>query len=497
MAVRLLVALTTVQEAHFVTTVGGSAGIGIARRCADVADLLAAAHAGLGTHAALSPDLPQLDREVVGQLTRHRLGLIGVVTPADEAGERRLRQLGVERVITGDADLPVIEAALRDVGADRGGVRGAGGAGGAGSAGGAGATGAAGAARAARPGDPGDTRDPVAALLGDPGAALLGGDDAALDARIDAALDGDLSALRTGAGDVVGDGQDLDADDVDDGPKRAQVLAVWGPIGSPGRTTVAVNLAAECAAGGLRALLIDADTYGASVAQHLGLLDDTPGLAAAARAAEQGALDAPGLLRRATEVSPRLHVLTGLPRADRWPEVRDAAMGNILDAARLVADVVVVDCGFGLEADEELSYDTLAPRRNATTLTTLGAADHLIVVGAGDPVGLQRLVQGLAELAHVPSPTPRVIVNKVRASAAGPHPERAIREVLGRFSGLDDVALVPDDRDACDAAMLAGRTLTEHAPGSRARTAIAEAARTVLPQLSAAATTRRALRRRR
>lgn len=469
MAVRLLVALTTTQEAHFVTTLGGAREIEVARRCADVADLLAAAHAGLGTHAALSPDLPQLDREVVGQLSRHGLGLLGVVAPDDEAGERRLRQLGIERVVTGDAELPAIESALSDLGA--GGAR-------------------------QRLGGPSD-------------AGLLERDDASLDVRLDAALDGDLGALRRdrpadldGADDNGPDVGDADVGDAHEGaggggPRRAQVVAVWGPIGSPGRTTVAVNLAAECAAGGLRTLLIDADTYGASIAQHLGLLDDTPGLAAAARAAEQGALDAPSLQRRATQVTPRLHVLTGLPRADRWPEVRDAAMSAILDAARLVADVVVVDCGFGLEADEELSYDTLAPRRNATTLTTLDTADHLLVVGAGDPVGLQRLVQGLAELAHVPSPTPRVVVNKVRASAAGPHPGRAIREVLCRFSGVDEVALVPDDRDSCDAAMLAGRTLAEHAPGSKARMAVAEVARSVLPQLEVAATSRRSARRRR
>lgn len=468
MAVRLLVALTSAQEARFVTTLGGSRETEVARRCADVADLLAAAHAGLGTHAALSPDLPQLDREVVGQLTRHGLGLLGVVAPEDEAGERRLRQLGVDRVIPGDAQLAAIEAALSDV-----------------------------AVGGARPGQAGASAA-GSQVLADPADAVLGGpDNASLDARLDAALDGDLSALRRDRLEDTDAADDNDDEPAADGPRRAKVVAVWGPIGSPGRTTVAVNLAAECAAGGMRTLLIDADTYGASVAQHLGLLDDTPGLAAAARAAEQGGLDAPGLLRRATQVTPRLHVLTGLPRADRWPEVRDAAMSNILDAARLVADVVIVDCGFSLEADEELSYDTIAPRRNATTLTTLDTADHLLAVGAGDPVGLQRLVQGLAELAHVPSPVPCVVVNKVRASAAGSNPGRAIREVLGRFSGLDEVALVPDDRDACDAAMLAGRTLTEHAPNSRTRAAIAEVARRVLPDLTPAATSRRSARRRR
>ncbi len=554
MGVRLLVALTSEQEARFVTTLGPSRETEVARRCADVADLLAAAHAGLGTHAALSPDLPHLDRDVVGQLSRHRLGLLGVVSPADEAGERRLRQLGVQKVVTGDAELAAIETALSSVGTG-GPASGSGSAGGLGSSWGPG-SGAGLGAVGVLDGDavgPGPI-DPLEELLADPAHGSSGDVPAAaeawlrssrldadhdsdapdrgvadgqdrssqdLDARIDAALAGDLDALRRqGEGSTASEGgggrvhdatsaesaegrvHDLDpavpeVDDADARPRRAQLVAVWGPVGSPGRTTLAVNVAAECARAGLRTLLLDADTYGASVAQHLGLLDDTPGLAAAARAAEQGSLDAPGLERRAIEVMPRLRVLTGLPRADRWPEVRDGAMRAILDTARLIADVVVVDCGFSLEADEELSYDTLAPRRNATTLATLDSADHLLVVGAGDPVGLQRLVQGLAELAHVPSPPPVVVVNKVRASAAGPRPGRAIQEVLGRFSGLDDVALVPDDRDACDGAMLAGRTLGEYAPNSKTRSAIREVTRRILPDLVPAATSRRSLRRRR
>jgi Flp pilus assembly CpaE family ATPase len=170
-------------------------------------------------------------------------------------------------------------------------------------------------------------------------------------------------------------------------------------------------------------------------------------------------------------------------------------MSHILDVARRAAEVVVVDCGFSLEADEELSYDTAAPRRNATTLTTLEQADHLIAVGAGEPVGPQRLVRGLTELGHVPSPPPVVVVTRVRPSAAGPHPGTAIRELLGRFSGVEDVALVPDDRDACDAAMLAGRTLVEHAPTSRARAAIAELARRILPERMPQPTSRRSRRR--
>ena len=446
MSARILVALSTAQETRFVTTVAGARTGEVARRCPDVADLLAAAAAGVGTVAAVSPDLPHLERDVVARLEHLGVAVLGVVVPGDEEGERRLRQLGVDRVVRGDASAEEIDLALTEI------------------------TAAAHAGGARR---------------------IPDGDGSDLDERLEAALDGDLSALHR----PFVDPPAADAGGAADSDGRGEIIAVWGPIGSPGRTTVALTLAAEYAAAGVDVLLIDADTYGSSVAQSLGLLDDTPGLAAVARAAEQGTLDVPALLRRAPEVTQRLRVLTGLPRADRWPEVRDAAMSHILDVARRAAEVVVVDCGFSLEADEELSYDTAAPRRNATTLTTLEQADHLVAVGAGEPVGLQRLVRGLTELGHVPSPPPVVVVTRVRSSAAGPHPGTAIRELLGRFSGVEDVALVPDDRDACDAAMLAGRTLVEHAPTSRARAAIAELARRILPERMPQPTSRRSRRR--
>ncbi|HWU23008.1 MAG TPA: hypothetical protein VN088_15840, partial [Nocardioides sp.] len=90
-----------------------------------------------------------------------------------------------------------------------------------------------------------------------------------------------------------------------------RVIAVWGPTGAPGRTTVAVGLAAQLARRGLSTVLIDADPYGGAVAQHLGVLDEVSGLLAAARLASAGTLAA-----RYAEVprrlSDRLHLVTGL-----------------------------------------------------------------------------------------------------------------------------------------------------------------------------------------
>ncbi|MGN8245991.1 AAA family ATPase [Cellulomonas soli] len=255
------------------------------------------------------------------------------------------------------------------------------------------------------------------------------------------------------------------------------VVAVWGPTGAPGRTTVAVNVAGELAAAGHRTLLVDADTYGGSIGQVVGLLDEAPGLAAAARAGGQGTLDLPTLAKVAPLLGPDLRVLSGISRADRWPELAGPALDVVWSVARRLAAWTVIDCGFCLEQDEMLSYDTRAPRRNAATLSALEAADVVLVVGSGDPVGLQRLVRGLGELTDLGLGHERVVVvNKVRASAAGPRPAEAVQQALARYAGVREAVLVPDDRAATDLALLEARLLREVAPGSPARRAIASIA---------------------
>jgi MinD-like ATPase involved in chromosome partitioning or flagellar assembly len=94
-------------------------------------------------------------------------------------------------------------------------------------------------------------------------------------------------------------------------------------------------------------------------------------------------------------------------------------------------------------------------------------------------VGLKRLVHGLAELAEVlpHGRAPVVVVTKVRRSAVGAQPERQVRDAVRRHARVATVVLVPDDRGACDAALLHGRPLTAQAPSSPARRAVAELAR--------------------
>jgi Flp pilus assembly CpaE family ATPase len=210
------------------------------------------------------------------------------------------------------------------------------------------------------------------------------------------------------------------------------------------------------------------------VAQVLGFLDEAPGLAAVARLANNGQLDLAALAAAAPLAGPNLRVLTGISRADRWPELRPSALEQVWALARSLAAVTVVDVGFCLEQDEELSFDTAAPRRNGATLATLDAADTVLAVGAADPVGLQRLVRGLTQLREtVPGALPRVVLNRVRRGAVGSEPEAQLAEALQRYAGVRDLAYVPEDREALDAALLQARALLEVDRDSRARAALA------------------------
>jgi MinD-like ATPase involved in chromosome partitioning or flagellar assembly len=253
-----------------------------------------------------------------------------------------------------------------------------------------------------------------------------------------------------------------------------RVVAVWGPTGAPGRTAIATTLAGELAAAGGHTLLVDADVYGGSIAQALGLLDESPGVAGAARLANNGILDVPALAAHARTLSAQLRILTGITRPERWTELRPAAVEAVLALARTMAEHAVVDVGFCLEEDEELSFDTTAPRRNGATLAALAAADVVIAVGSADPVSLQRLVRGLSHLADaVPGVAPVVVVNRVRRTLLAGDPEREISSALQRYAGVVPSAFVPYDLKSFDAALMSGRLLCEAAPDSPARLAVA------------------------
>lgn len=424
MTVSVLTAIDHRREAAIVARLGACADLSVVRRCADLADLIAAASAGIADVAVVSGGLRGLDRDALDHLHAGAVAVVGLVEDEDE--DRRLRQLGVAHLVSADQAPERLADVLRSLAAPP-------------------------APRAA---------DRVATVADEL-------------AALEAGLDPDELGYWAPSAPL----DDAGSEEIPLG----RVIAVWGPAGAPGRTTIAVNVAAELAATGAAVLLIDADTYAASIAQLLGVLDESPGMAAAARAAELGTLDLPTLARLAPTASRQLRVLTGMPVASRWTELRAESMSHLIGLARQLCRYVVIDCASCLEDDEELSYDTRAPRRNAATLTSLAEADELIAVGGADPVGLQRLVRGLQDLLGVAAPSPTIVVNHVRPGAIGASPERRISEALERFAGVTAAHFIPEDRAALDRCLLSGRVLREEVAGSVARERIRQLAMALVP----------------
>lgn len=244
-----------------------------------------------------------------------------------------------------------------------------------------------------------------------------------------------------------------------------RMIAVWGPHGAPGRSTVAIQLAAELAGLGRHVCLVDADTHAPALALLLGLGDEAPGIAAACRRAEMGDLDDAELGRIVSPVETdagRFDVLAGLNRPSRWPEISALRLRGALSACNGWAEETVVDIAAATESDEELSFDLAAPRRNAATLTALAEADAIVAVLSADPLGIARFLHSYPEVRAVAESTPILVVaNRLRPGPVGLDARGQIRRTLERFAGIREVHFLPADARAADAALLHARPISQ------------------------------------
>lgn len=248
-------------------------------------------------------------------------------------------------------------------------------------------------------------------------------------------------------------------------PLSRDIIAVTSAWGSHGRTTVAVNLAAELAGRGLGPLLVDADLWGGSIKQYLGLDPDGAGLAAAVRAVERGTLDLQGLTRL-TEPAYGIHVLGGLNKSDRWREVSGAGLSSLWEVVQEWPGPVVIDAPVRLAAGDEDSQ--FGPDPNSMWEAVTEAATTICMVASADTVGIHRFVNVYLDGTVKVDNT---VINRLRPSAGGPRAQESVLELLNRFTGITDPILVPDDA-AVDRAILEGVPLRVLASKSPARLAL-------------------------
>ncbi|PHP52379.1 AAA family ATPase [Actinomyces ruminis] len=463
------VMLALSDDADILRTIDApGSGMQVVRRCADTAELLSVALAGLGTLAVIGTDFDELDRSVLDRL--NRAGVTGLLL-APDADRERWESTGWPVESTA-ASATVVCARLQSIARSR-----------------VSSPGPRSAAPAisttvtpATPASP--PADAAAADLWDEfDAATPPASPPSFSPRRDIMGPAGTPEIAHTEGAAVGAAGDAE---------RGRLVVVWGPHGAPGRSTVAAALASGLAGD---TILVDADIEAPSLTQLLGLPEDSSALATAARLAARGRLDAETLDRILVPISEGRRLLTGLGRPGRWRELPPAAMPEVWERCRHAVSWTVVDVAGG-QVDDAVDDFTLEPGRGAVSADLLRSADVVVIVGAGDPIGVRRLLQLMDDLDGDMRPTGRVevVVNRVRASAAGPSPQRAVREALARFGGLEEVIVLPEDAQTADRCLMEGRSVLEAAPGSPLGRALAELVDRVDPNSGTSARADRAAR---
>jgi MinD-like ATPase involved in chromosome partitioning or flagellar assembly len=230
-------------------------------------------------------------------------------------------------------------------------------------------------------------------------------------------------------------------------PDTPMVIAVSSPLGSTGKTTVAINLALELASERARVLLIDGDLSTGSVANHFLITDLPAGLPAAIRVANQNRFDIDQLERLTTQLpKSTVAIMPGFSSPPETP-VSEEALGRILETARASFDYTVIDLA---------SIGPVSPPQIADqfTETVVGVADKNLIVCLADPIGIFRLLateQRFLELAS----DALLLMNRVRNSVI-PAAKREIAITLQRLSQFEVACYLPDDPQQMDQAIRTG-----------------------------------------
>lgn len=256
------------------------------------------------------------------------------------------------------------------------------------------------------------------------------------------------------------------------GHRLGTIVTVWGTHGAPGRSTIAFNLAALAAQQGQQVCLIDADTYAPSLDALMALEDTGSGLAILCSDADRAQLDekkAGAIMERVPLKNGTFDFLSGITSSSRWPEVRARAFSEVLEWLKHRYDLVICDVAAPIEVDEELTFDGPAPRRNAATLTALGYADRVIVLGEADVIGLPRLINLAREVQarpdlFAPETDVQYWLNRSRREAAGFNPEAKMRDNWARYLSIPLAGVIPYERKVMDRLRRNGEALLEVAP---------------------------------
>ncbi len=207
--------------------------------------------------------------------------------------------------------------------------------------------------------------------------------------------------------------------------RRGRVVTVFSPKGGTGKTVIATNTAASVAKyEGRRALLVDLDLQFGDAAIMLGI---EPEKTIYDLVVAPGELDTEKLAGYVTRHNCGLDILPAPLRPEDAELVTETKLAQLLDVARDLYDVIVVDT---------------SPFFHGPMLATLDRTDELLLVCSLDVPTLKnvRLALQTLELLSFPSERIRLVLNRANSKVGmKPGEVESALEVKVRFS-------VPSDR---------------------------------------------------
>jgi cellulose biosynthesis protein BcsQ len=228
----------------------------------------------------------------------------------------------------------------------------------------------------------------------------------------------------------------------------ARTIAMWGPHGSSGKSTIAINLAESLSNSGFQVLLVDADRENPSLAIMLGLDRPTQDFTAAKEL--ESADRAPGgflpQIFRVACGSHHFHLLSGISPTAQWSELGVEEVQYLMQQMEQY-DRIVFDLSSSL--DSPGTRKPGAPNRNQLTRFLISAVDQLVAIGRADFLGVHRLVAQLLSVKKLRKDKPTKVVFNLVATRPSPV------EALDAFESLAreriSATITRDDRTVSSA----------------------------------------------
>ena len=226
-----------------------------------------------------------------------------------------------------------------------------------------------------------------------------------------------------------------------------KIVVIVSPPGSPGRTTLAINLAAQCAQLSHKVILVDADVYSPSVSQLLGLSTERSGLFSALRSARVENVDISAVLSPAqhyTGETDGFTVLTGLLPVQQKKAVDQVAFERALECLKGAGFTVVVDTSAvsgGSHYEGSVNNPWEAPQ---LVEIASRASDAVVAITHPTDLGISRLVRSWEVLSPtIPHDSVHVVMRDSPHATARERNDGA--QALWEFTGLENIVVLGDE----------------------------------------------------